>query len=170
MIYPSVGPLDKIVNRPLPCLDHTDDQPRPPMTIRHRRTPCAITKTMKSLELLVKRLPLSVPAHPLDEGAHLRPQSKRILLDRDGHALEPVDRRATLASMVRVNLSSSCAVATAPGGPFIAVCKSTSVVADGDVTSATILLRHLPVAAGTLFTCMRVPSVWFMLMSGSPLL
>ena len=48
---------------------------------------------MKSLELLVKRLPLSVPAHPLDEGAHLRSQSKRILLDRDGHVLEPVDRR-----------------------------------------------------------------------------
>ena len=39
MISPSLLPLDEIVNSPLPCMDNTNDQPRPPKT-----------KTMKSRE------------------------------------------------------------------------------------------------------------------------
>ena len=31
LIYLSLGPLDKVVNRPLPCLDHTDDAAAAPL-------------------------------------------------------------------------------------------------------------------------------------------
>ena len=94
-------------------------------------------------------------------------KSKRTLLDRDGHTLEPVNRSDVgvddarkLVTPVRRRHRSRRSLHRS--------LQVNVVVADGDVTSTTILLRHLPVAAGTLFTYMRVISVWFMLMSGPP--